>query len=77
MGRGASIIAFPEPTDELSKPEQRAEADALMASYGGRINRLPTYLKLKCYSCNHRGQVRLTPGRRARFRCSRCGALSL
>jgi hypothetical protein len=75
----ADVLTFPIPTDDerLTKDQMRAETDALMASYGGRINQLPTYLSLKCYSCNHRGRVRLTPGRKTRFRCSKCGAVSM
>lgn len=65
------------PDQQPSKAEMRAESAALVAAYPGPIRRLPTFIDLKCYRCNHRGRVKVYPGERKRFKCSRCGALSL
>lgn len=61
---------------EQSKEEMRAETAALVEEYRGKIKRLPTFVPLKCV-CGHRGRAMVKPGRKPRFRCSKCGALSL
>lgn len=61
-----------------SKADLREEAAVAVAQYRGPVRRLPTVIELKCYACNHRGRVTLPYGNTTRrFRCGKCGALSL
>lgn len=59
-----------------SKAEMRALGIALLADYQRPIRVLPSIIELKC-GCGHRGRVKVYRGERKRFRCSRCGYLSL
>lgn len=57
-----------------SKAEMRETAARAMATFRGRIHRLPTIVNLRC-ACGHRGKVRVRDQDRGkRFRCSNCGA---
>jgi hypothetical protein len=40
----------------------RAAADAAIASYRGRVRRLPMIAALRCRSCGHHGNARVPPG---------------
>ena len=63
---------------QLSKVEARAEMEAALARYRGTIRQLPTIVELKCYKCNHRGKAIMPNGNTTkRFKCSKCGAMSL
>lgn len=70
--RVASEPAEPRP----SKEQLRADAAAAIAAYQGKVTRLPTVIELKC-GCGHRGRVKVQSGQRKRFRCSKCGYLSM
>lgn len=70
--RVATEPAAPQP----SKADLRAEAEEAIATWNRPVQRLPTFIELKCW-CGHRGRVKVAPGRRKRFRCSKCGYLSL
>jgi hypothetical protein len=71
------LVELEAPSAQPSKAELREEAAAAIARYTGPVRRLPTMVDLKCYRCNHRGRVRVYPGERKRFKCSKCGAVSL
>lgn len=54
------------------KSELRAETDALVAQFRGKVRQLPTYAGLRCRSCGHRGTARVPSGQSPAFRCSKC-----
>jgi hypothetical protein len=63
---------------QLSKEEARAEMEDALARYRGAVRKLPTIIEVKCYRCNHRGRASMPSGNTVkRFKCSKCGALSL
>lgn len=73
LARMASDPGAPQP----SKAELREAAVVALASYRKPIQVLPTIIHLKC-GCGHRGYVRIARGApRKRFRCSKCGYLSM
>jgi hypothetical protein len=53
-----------------------ADMARAVAEYRGPVRRLPYIMKLKCI-CGHKGRVKVYPGARKRFRCSKCGFLSI
>jgi hypothetical protein len=71
----ARILAEDRPVPP-SKAELRAQANAAIADHRRAIDKLPTVVEVKCYRCNHRGRIKVYDVN-ARFRCSKCGALSL
>jgi hypothetical protein len=74
----ARILHEDEPKPQLSKEEARAEMASALARYRGAVHKLPTIVEVKCYRCNHRGRASMPNGNTAkRFKCSKCGALSL
>ena len=61
-----------------SKEQLRADMADAMSRYRGAIHKLPTVVELKCYRCNHRGKATMPNGNTTkRFKCSKCGAMSL
>lgn len=70
----ARSLAEDEPRP--SKAELRALGIALLADYQRPIRVLPSIIELKC-GCGHRGRVKVYRGERKRFRCSKCGYLSM
>jgi hypothetical protein len=60
-----------------SKADLRAEAADAVERYTGRVQLCPTIIELKCVGCNHRGRVKVWRGEKKRFRCSKCGYLSM
>lgn len=78
LGASLYVNDLDEPHEpQPSKADMRAEIERRVAEYQGPVTRLPTVLHLKCTNCRHRGTVRVQPGERKRFKCSRCGAVSL
>lgn len=73
LARLASEPATPQP----SKAALRAESADAIERYTGRVQLCPTIIELKCVGCNHRGRVKVWRGERKRFRCSKCGYLSM
>lgn len=78
IGNDAALMRMAsEPRDpQPSKAELRALGVALLADYARPIRVLPSIIELKC-GCGHRGRVKVYRGERKRFRCSKCGYLSL